>query len=294
MALGREVQLPNQHLGGEERSIVSEGAPPPGQHRSLRIDISKAHTARVWNYWLGGKDNYPVDREVGERIRAVLPDIVDAARAQRGFLIRVVRYLVADAGIRQFLDIGTGLPTANNTHEVAQASAPQCRIVYVDNDPMIMSHARALLTSTPEGVTDYIHTDLCDPPTILREAARTLDFTQPIALMLLGIVEHILDTEQAKAIVNQLLDALPAGSYMALCDPTTEVRPEVMHEAVRQWNESATPPIKARSRQELMGFFDGLELLEPGVVSASLWRPAAGGLGTPVEVFNFGGVGRKP
>jgi hypothetical protein len=177
------------------------------QKRLPDIDTSKAHTARVWNYWLGGKDNYLVDREVGEQIRAVLPDIVDAARAQRGFLVRVVRYLAAEAGVRQFLDIGTGLPTANNTHEVAQATAPGSRIVYVDNDPVIMTHARALLTSTPDGVTDYVHADLRDPDTILREAARTLDLTQPIALMLLGIVEHILDTDEAYAIVHHLLAA---------------------------------------------------------------------------------------
>lgn len=258
------------------------------------IDTTQAHTARVWNYWLGGKNYYPVDQEVGEQISAVLPDIVDAARAQRGFLIRAVRYLAGEAGIRQFLDIGTGLPTASNTHEVAQAMAPECRIVYVDNDPLIIVHARALLTSAPEGVTDYIYADLCEPDNILREAARTLDFTRPIALMLLGIMEHIVDTDKACAIVKQLMDALPSGSYLALCDPTTEVRPEVMREAVRQWNQSATPPVKARSRQELLRFFDGLELLEPGVVSASLWRPDASTIGTPVEVFNFSGIGRKP
>lgn len=258
------------------------------------IDTTKAHTARVWNYWLGGSDNYLADRKVGEQILAILPGIVDAARAQRGFLIRAVRYLAADAGIRQFLDIGTGLPTANNTHEVAQATAPGCHIVYVDNDPVIMAHARALLTSTPEGATDYVHADLRDPETILREAARTLDFTRPIALMLLGILEHILDTDEAYAIVNQLLDALPSGSYLVLCDCTTEVDREVMLHAIRQWNESSTPLITARSRQELIRFFDGLELLEPGVVSASLWRPEADELGTPVEVFNFSGVGRKP
>ncbi|MGH3694279.1 MAG: SAM-dependent methyltransferase [Pseudonocardiaceae bacterium] len=269
-------------------------SPPPSRDERLpAIDTTKAHTARIWNYWLGGKDNYAVDREVGDQVRAVLPDIVDAARAQRGFLIRAVRHLAADAGIRQFLDIGTGLPTADNTHEVAQASAPECRIVYVDNDPLIMAHARALLTSTPQGATGYVFADLRDPDTILREAARVLDFTRPIALMLLGIMEHILDTDEAHAIVNRLLEALPSGSYLVLCDPTTEVRPEVMHEAVRQWNSSATPPIKARSRQELIRFFDGLELLEPGVVSASLWRPEAYELGTPVEVFNFSGVGRK-
>jgi hypothetical protein len=258
------------------------------------IDTTKAHTARVWNYWLGGRDNYLVDREVGERICAVLPDIVDAARAQRGFLVRAVRYLVADAGIRQFLDIGTGLPTANNTHEVAQAITPECRVVYVDNDSMIIAHARALLTSTGEGAADYVHADLREPDMILGEAARTLDFTRPIALMLLGILEHILDTDEAYAIVRHLLDALPSGSYLVLCDPTTEIHREVMLAAIRQWNQSATPQITARSRQELIRFFDGLELLEPGVVSASLWRPEAGEHGTPVEVFNFSGVGRKP
>jgi hypothetical protein len=274
-------------------SVTHGSTASPGR-RFPDIDFTKAHTARVWNYWLGGKDNYPVDREVGERVRAVLPEIIDAARAQRGFLVRVVRHLVADAGIRQFLDIGTGLPTANNTHEVAQASAPECRIVYVDNDPLIMAHARALLTSTAEGATDYVYADLHDPDTVLREAARTLDFTQPIALMLLGVMEHILDTDEAYALVTHLLVALSSGSYLALCDPTTEIRPETMLEAVHRWNESATPMIKARSRQELIRFFAGLELLEPGVVSSSLWRPGPRDLGTPVEVFNFGGVGRKP
>jgi hypothetical protein len=269
-------------------------SPPPNREQLPDIDVTRVHTARVWNYWLGGKDNYPADREVGEQVRAVLPEIVAAARAQRGFLVRAVRHLVTEAGIRQFLDIGTGLPSANNTHQVAQATAPECRIVYIDNDPLIMAHARALLTSTPEGATDYVYADLHNPDAIVREAAHTLDFTRPIALMLLGIVEHILDTDVAHAIVNQLLEALPAGSYLVLCDPTTEVDREVMLEAVRQWNQSATPLITARSRDELTRFFDGLELLEPGVVSSSLWRPEAIEVGTQVEVFNFCGVGRKP
>jgi O-methyltransferase involved in polyketide biosynthesis len=273
---------------------VTHGSPRSSRERLPDIDTTTAHTARVWNYWLGGKDNYPVDREVGEQVRAVLPDIVDAARAQRGFLVRVVRHLAGDAGIRQFLDIGTGLPTANNTHEVAQATTPECRIVYVDNDPLIMAHARALLTSTPEGATDYVYADLRNPDIILREAAQTLDFTRPIALMLLGIVEHILNTDEAHTIVDQLLEVLPSGSYLVLCDPTTEVRPDVMLEAIRRWNESTKPPITARSRQELIRFFDGLELLEPGVVPVTMWRPEASELGTPLMVFNFGGVGRKP
>ncbi|MGH3903963.1 MAG: SAM-dependent methyltransferase [Pseudonocardiaceae bacterium] len=271
-----------------DSSDTSDQKPSPG------IDTSVAHSARVWNYWLGGKDNYPADREVGEQIRAVLPSVVDAARAQRGFLVRAVRHLVSEAGIRQFLDIGTGLPTANNTHEVAQATEPECRIVYVDNDPLVLVHARALLTSTPQGATDYIHADLHDPDTITREAARTLDFTQPIALMLLGIINHIMDIDDAYAIVNRLLDALPSGSYLALAHPTKDINPEAMLEAMRLWNESGATPIMFRSRQELIRFFDRLELLEPGVVSDSLWRPDPCDVGTPVEMDEFCGVGRKP
>ena len=267
---------------------------PPDPVVPAGIDTSVAHTARVWNYWLGGKDNFLVDREVGDQIMAQMPDIVNIARAVRGFLVRAVRHLVSQAGIRQFIDIGTGLPTANNTHEVAQATAPECRIVYVDNDPLIMAHARALLTSTPQGVTDYIHADLRDPDTILTEAARILDFTQPIALMLLGIMEHILNNNEAYAIVNRLLDALPSSSYLVMSDPTTEIGGEVMVQAIQFWNDNATPPIKARSRQEYVRFFNDLELLAPGVVSPSLWRPEPSHLGAPAEVFNFCGVGRKP
>ncbi len=259
------------------------------------IDTGRAHTARVWNYWLGGKDNYPVDREVGEQVRAVIPGVVDTARAERGFLVRAVRYLAGEAGIRQFLDIGTGLPTANNTHEVAQAVAQESRIVYVDNDPLVLVHARALLTSSPAGVTDYIDVDLRDHDTVLREAARTLDFSQPIALMLLGVINHILDTAEAYAIVDRLLDALPAGSYLALTHPATEVDSDEVLTAIRLWNESgATPRMVARSRQELTRFFDRLELLEPGVVSSSLWRPDPVDIGTAAEVYGFSGVGRKP
>jgi len=259
------------------------------------IDTSVSHSARVWNYWLGGKDNYPIDQEVGEQFRAVRPGVVDTARASRAFLVRAVRYLAGEVGIRQFLDIGTGLPTANNTHQVAQATVPECRIVYVDNDPLVLVHARALLTSSPEGVTDYVDADLRAPETILREAARTLDFTQPIALMLLGIMEHILDTEEAYAIVNRLLNALPPGSYLVLCDPTTEVDGAAAREACRLWNESGgIPPITVRSRQELTRFFDSMELLEPGVVSCSQWRLEPYEIGIPVEVSMFGGIGRKP
>lgn len=273
---------------------MREDSHPDGREGLSAVDVTTANTARVWNYWLGGKDNYPVDEQVGDQIQAVMPQIVDLARAVRGFLARAVGYLVGEVGIRQFLDIGTGLPTANNTHEVAQTTAPECRIVYVDNDPLIMAHARALLTSTPQGTTDYIHADLRDTDTILQQAAQTLDFGQPVALMLLGIMEHIADDEAACGIVNRLLDPLPSGSYLVLSDPTTDIGGEAMRESIRLWNENATPPITPRTHQQIARFFEGLELLEPGIVSVSLWRPDPGDLGRPVQVGNIGGVGRKP
>ncbi|MGH3942236.1 MAG: SAM-dependent methyltransferase [Pseudonocardiaceae bacterium] len=260
------------------------------------IDTSVSHSARVWNYWLDGKDNYPVDRKAGDQIRAALPGIFDIARASRAFLVRAVRYLAGEVGIRQFLDVGTGLPTANNTHEVAQATAPECRIVYVDNDPLVLVHARALLTSSSEGATDYVNADLRDPDTILTEAARTLDFAQPIALILLGIVQHVLDTAEAYTILHRLLDALPPGSYLVLADPSRDgVDGEAVFEASRLWNESGgRPPVAIRSLQEITRFFDRVELLEPGVVSVSLWRPDPRHIDAPAEVSKFGGVGRKP
>ncbi len=268
-----------------------------GPWPSPLIDASVSHSARVWNYWLGGKDNYPVDREVGDRLAAVLPSIVESARASRAFQVRVVRYLAGEAGIRQFLDVGTGLPTVNNTHEVAQATAPQCRIVYVDNDPLVLAHARALLTSAPEGVTNYVDADFRNPDKVLREAARTLDFTQPIALMAMGTIgTHVMDFDEGYSIVNRLLDPMPSGSYLALLDGTTDgVHGEALVQACRLWNDSGgTPPVTVRSSQEIARFFDRVELLEPGVVPVSFWRPDPCLLGAPVEVNELGGVGRKP
>jgi len=257
------------------------------------IDSSKPQSARIWNYWLGGKDNYPVDREAGDEVRARIPDIADGARAERAFLVRVVLHLVGEVGIRQFLDVGTGLPTLNNTHEVAQTTVPECRIVYVDNDPLVLAHARALLTSTPEGVTEYIHADLRDPDTILTEAARILDFSQPVGLMLLGVVNHIMDCDEAYSVVNRLVTSLPSGSYLALTHSTAEVHGEPMLEVMRQVTERGGTPIRARTRQELVRFFDSTELLDPGVVSCSRWRPDPIQVGTQqAEVYLFGGVGR--
>jgi len=272
---------------------VTDSSSIPSQ-QPVEINTGVAHSARVWNYFLGGKDNFPADREAGDLALALMPSLVEAARADREFLVRAVRYLAGEAGIRQFLDIGTGLPTANNTHEVAQAAAPECRIVYVDNDPIVLAHARALLTSAPQGATDYIHADLREPDKILQAAARTLDFDQPVALMLLGIVNFIVDDDEAHAIVNRLLDALPSGSYLAMTHPTKEVHGEAVEEAMRRWNESGAAPITARSRQELAAFFDRLELLEPGVVSSSQWRPDPANRGVIAEVAEYCAVGRKP
>jgi S-adenosyl methyltransferase len=266
----------------------------PAPRTELQINTTVVHSARFWNYLLGGRDNYAVDREAAEAILEVIPSLRDTVRAERRFLVRAVQYLAGKAGIRQFLDIGTGLPTASNTHEVAQLLARESRIVYVDNDPLIMAHARALLTSTPEGATDYVHADIQEPDVILAEAARTLDFSQPVGLMLLGILNFIPGAAQADAIVHRLLAALPSGSYLVISHPTPETDGAAMKEAMRLWNESGAAPIVSRSRQELICFFDGLELLEPGVVSCSLWRPDPSEIGVPGPVFHFSGVGRKP
>ena len=261
----------------------------------LKLDTTVSHSARIWNYWLGGKDNFAVDREAGDRVAAMLPSIVAQARADRAFLGRAIWYLDGEAGIRQFLDIGTGLPTADNTHEVAQRVAPEARIVYADNDPLVLSHARALLTSSPEGVCDYIDGDLREPDKILAQAARTLDFTQPVALLLLGILHHISDTDLAYSIVRRLMAALAPGSFLVINHSTSAVHGAAMEEAVAHWNQVGTPPMTLRSPQQIARFFDGLDLLEPGVVSCSRWRPPPSEVGgQPAEVDEFCGVARKP
>ena len=258
------------------------------------IDTTVSHSARIWNYWLGGKDNFAVDREAGDRVEAMLPIIVVQARADRAFLGRAVSYLAGEAGIRQFLDIGTGLPTADNTHEVAQRVAPAARIVYVDNDPMVLSHARALLTSSPEGVCDYLDADLRDPGKILAEAARTLDFSQPVALLLMGILHHIPDTDQAYDIVRRLVAALPPGSFLVVNHSTSAVSGAAMEDAVAHWNKVGTPTMTLRRPEQIARFFDGLDLLEPGVVPCSQWRPGESPFGPPDPVDEFCGVARKP
>ncbi|MDX6740385.1 SAM-dependent methyltransferase [Actinocorallia sp. A-T 12471] len=248
-------------------------------------------TARIWNYWLGGKDNFAVDRQVGDEILKVLPDMALFARATRAFLRRSVHHLAADLGVRQFLDVGTGLPTADNTHQVAQRADPSARVVYVDNDPHVLAHARALLTGTEEGETAYLAADLRDPDNIIAAAADTLDFAQPIALLLMGVVGHITDDGEARALVRRLVSALPSGSYLALYDATNVIDP-ASAEAIEIWNRDANPPYVLRSPAKLESFFDGLELLPPGLVSCPRWHPEPGADTT--EIDEFCGVGRKP
>jgi hypothetical protein len=264
-----------------------------GAARAARLRADVSHSARIWNYWLGGKDHYPVDEEVGEQILGFVPALPRSAVADRAFLARAVRHLAGEAGVRQFLDIGTGLPTADNTHEVAQRVNPACKVVYVDNDPLVLRHAHALLTSTPEGVTDYIEADVHDPEAILGRAAKTLDLQQPVAITMLGIVNFVMDTDEAVSIVHRLLDAVPSGSYLVISHPTTEVDGEAMTQAVEYWNGQGSAPMTLRARADLVRLFDRVELLEPGIVSCSRWRPDGEG-GEPVEVTHFAGVGRKP
>jgi O-methyltransferase involved in polyketide biosynthesis len=269
---------------------TSPGAPDP--QVAPQIDSSVSHSARIWNYWLGGKDYYPVDKQVGDQILTFVPELVRSARADRYFLARAVRYLAAQ-GVRQFLDIGTGLPTVDNTHEVAQRAAAESRIVYVDNDPLVLMHARALLTSTPEGRCDYIDADLRQPEAIVRQAARTLDFSQPVAVVMLGVVNFIVDTDEAVTIVRQLTEATVPGSYLAISHPTTEVDATPMTEAVRFWNEQGSAQMTLRSHAELLRFFDGMDLMEPGVVTCSRWRPEVMDISEIVDVTHFAGVARK-
>ena len=265
---------------------MTQEATPPG------IDTSIPSSPRIWNYWLGGKDNYAVDREAGDAFVAMYAPIVDIARASRAFHVRAVTFLAGEAGIRQFLDIGTGLPTFNNTHEVAQGAAPESRVVYVDNDPVVLAHARSLLTGTPEGATSYIDADLRYPEAILRSAREILDFGKPIGLMLMNILGHVDTHELACEIVGKLVAALPTGSYLVVADGTNVVDPVEFTKAIDYWNSVGSLAYHLRGPKEIGAYFEGLTLLEPGVVSCTRWRPN-GEIGDIVDVDEFGGVGRK-
>ena len=261
--------------------------------KPAEIDTSVAHPARVYDYWLGGKDNFTADREAGDRVLAATPGLRERVRANRAFLVRAVRYLAAEAGIRQFLDIGTGIPSANNTHEVAQQTAPNSRIVYVDNDPIVLTHARALLAGGPMGSIQYIDGDVRDVASITRAAARTLDSTQPTALLLLGILHLIQDAEGPHEIVARLMDALPSGSYLAISHPASDIHPG-QAEAQRRYNERVSTPQTLRTRAEASRFFEGLDLVPPGLVYVHTWRPGPDDIVPPDGVSAYGGVARKP
>ncbi|WP_371573964.1 SAM-dependent methyltransferase [Streptomyces sp. NBC_01314] len=268
----------------------------PSSSLNRRIVTTRPAAARIWNYWLGGGDYYEVDRKAGDEIRRLFPSIDDYARADRQFLGRAVRHLAADVGIRQFLDIGSGLPTAENTHEVAQHIAPDARIVYVDNDPLVLVHARALLTSSPEGRTDHVDEDLRNVDSILEHAARTLDLTRPVALLLLDVLAFVRDDEDPYGIVRRLLDALPCGSHLVLSHTITGPEWPDVDVAAAWWNEHGIPPLTQRTPEKIARFFDGLDLLEPGIVSCTHWRPATTGdpdCGEPAMVPMYCGVGGK-
>ncbi len=237
------------------------------------FDTSVPHIARVYDYWLGGKDNFAADRELGERTLAAYPNLVFSVRANRAFLARAVRFLAVGRGISQFLDIGTGIPTANNTHEVAQKVTPASRIVYVDNDPVVLSHARALLTSNREGACAYLDADLRDPDKILAAAADTLDFSQPVAVMLIAVLHFVGDDDEAGAIVKRLMDACVAGSFVAISHAASDIDVEQQTEMVRRLNQSVAEKATLRDRAGVTQLFDGFELVEPGVVRTADWRP---------------------
>lgn len=269
-----------QAVGSGEQSV-------PG------IDPAVPHPARVYNYFLGGKDNFEADRAAAEAGIAAFSKTAESARASRAFLRRVVRFLTAEAGIRQFLDIGAGLPSGQNVHQVAQSIAPEAKIVYVDNDPVVLVHAQALLTSSPAGVTKYLDADVREPEKILAEAAGTLDFSQPMAVLLLGILHNLGDHYDPYGIVRRLIDAISSGSYLAICHLTADIYPELT-EFARALNErQLDAPLILRDHAQVTSFFDGLDLVEPGVVQLSKWHPDTD-LEAAAAAALWGGLACKP
>ncbi|MBG6092851.1 SAM-dependent methyltransferase [Actinomadura viridis] len=269
---------------------MQDTTPGPVQDPASKINTSVPHSARIWNYWLGGVDNYEVDRVAGDQYVAVFPEIVELARSSRYFLARAIRFLAGEAGVRQFLDIGTGLPTVDNTHEVAQRVAPDARIVYVDNDPLVLAHARALLTSTPEGTTTYIDADLHRPEEVIERVRPSLDLTRPVALMLMGVMGHIVDDAEARSIVRRLIAELPSGSYFTLYDCTGD--DPAFNKAQSGYDDTGAVPYRLRSPEFVSGYFEGLEPVEPGIVPLERWRPEIAH--TAKESPSMCAVARKP
>jgi S-adenosyl methyltransferase len=273
---------------------VQGGAGTSGRARSLPFDTSVAHQARMYDYVLGGKDNYAADRAAVEAWLKVDPGVAASCRANRAFLGRAVRYLAGEAGIRQFLDIGTGIPTAGNTHEVAQAVAPESRVVYVDYDPVVLAHARALLTSSEAGFTEYIDADLRDTGTILRQARQLLDLTHPVAVTLLAILHAIPDSDDPHAIVASIMDAVPSGSYLVISHAGSDL---LERETLDSLQDIVTQMVHLepgfRTREQVGRFFDGLDLVEPGLVRAGEWHPGPAADDAGKSTF-WCAVGRKP
>jgi S-adenosyl methyltransferase len=253
-----------------------------------------AHPARVYDYWLGGKDHFPADRKAAEEVIRLRPQVVASAQANRAFLARVVRYLAADYGIWQFLDVGTGLPAAESTHQVAQQVDPACRVCYVDNDPVVLTHARALLTSTPPGACEYIDADVRDTAAILAEAARTLDFNRPVAVLLLAILPFVPDTDDPTAIVAELAGGLAPGSYVAISHLTADFAAGQLATAVTAYNAQVPIPVTARTHAQVTGLFGGLPLVAPGVVPVTQWRPVVAGLPHRRTADLYAGVASIP
>ena len=276
--------------------MTERQSPGPGELADdPRLNTGVPHVARVYDYWLSGKDNFTADRVAGEEAIKAFPGIRLSAQANRAFLRRTVRYLTGSEGVRQFLDIGTGLPAASNTHEVSQAVAPESSVVYVDNDPLVLAHARALLTSRPEGHTAYLDADLREPGTILEQAAGTLDFTRPVAIMLLAILHYIPDLADARRTVARLIDAVPAGSFLVISHAATDLLPDDVAAFEKALNAHlpADHHHVARSHDKVSGFFDSVDLVEPGLVRVSDWRPdSPEEAATPTILW--GGVARKP
>jgi hypothetical protein len=257
------------------------------------IDPSVAHIARIQDYWLGGKDHFEADRIAGDEAIAQLPDMVASVRNTRAFLGRTVRFLTEEKGIRQFLDVGTGIPTAANTHEVAQRIAPESRIVYVDNDPMVLAHARALLTSSPEGKCSYIDADIREPEKIVSAAAEVLDFTKPVGVVLMAVLQFVPDDDDPYGLVRRLMAAMPGGSYLVISHPASDIQAAAMAGMATRLNQLMAQRVKPRSKAEVTAFFDGLDLVDPGVIRCPEWRPdrpedAAG------KSTMWGGVAEKP
>jgi hypothetical protein len=255
------------------------------------------HPARRYNYWLGGKDNFEADRVSGAQIAQAIPWIPMAARANRAFLSRAVRFLVREAGVRQFLDIGTGIPAPGNTHEVAQSIDPGVRVVYVDNDPLVMSHLRALATSTPEGQTGYIHCDLLDPDGILREIGATLDFGQPVAVLLVAVLHFLTDDDAVHAAVGKLVAAMPPGSYLIISHAASDLVSDVEREALEKLTgpDGGNGPFKLRAGTEIAAFTEGMTLVEPGLVPIQIWQPEPDSpFGPDEQIGMYGVVAQKP